>query len=69
MQKKNTPENPLANVKHIDYKNTEVLRSFINQHARIQGRSRTGVSAKQQRRITQAIKRARFMGLLPYIEK
>ena len=57
------------NVKHIDYKDTEILKKFLNPNARILSRRRTGVSAKNQRKLTLAVKRARFMGLLPYIAK
>ena len=57
------------NIKHIDYKDVELLKKFINPSARILARKRTGVSAKNQRKLSQAIKRARFMGLLPYIAK
>ena len=54
-------------IKHIDYKDTELLKKFINPHARILGKKRTGVSAEYQKKLATAIKRARFMGLLPYI--
>jgi len=57
------------NISHIDYKATSILRKFINPHGRIQGRKHTGVTARSQRKLAQAIKRARFMGLLPYIER
>ena len=57
------------NIKYIDYKDVEVLKKFINPNARILARKRTGLSAKHQRKLTQAIKRARFIGLLPYVSK
>ncbi len=50
----------------ISYKNYEQLARFMNDRARIVGRSRSGVSAKQQRKITREIKRARYLGLLPF---
>lgn len=56
-------------IKYIDYKDTEVLKKFINPHARILARKRTGVCAGHQRQLAQAIKRARFIGLLPYIAR
>ena len=59
------PKNP--NLKVIDYKDTETLKKFINTNARIINRRRTGLSAVQQRELAQAVKRARFMGLLPYV--
>lgn len=57
------------NIKHIDYKDVELLRRFITPTARMQSRRRTDVTAKNQRKLAIAIKRARFMGLLPYIAK
>ena len=57
------------NIKHIDYKDTEILRKFLNPHGRLLARKRTGVSAANQRKLGTAVKRARFMGLLPYIER
>ncbi len=55
-------------IKHIDYKDVELLKKFLTPNARIMGRKRTGVSAKMQRKLALAIKRARYMGLLPYIK-
>ena len=55
-------------IKHIDYKDIELLKKFLTPNARIMGRKRTGVSAKMQRKLALAIKRARFIGLLPYIK-
>ena len=57
------------NIKHIDYKDVEVLKKFINPHARMMGKKRTGVSSKSQRQLAMAIKRARFMALLPYVSR
>ena len=57
------------NIKHIDYKDTEVLRKFLNPHGRLMARRRTGVSAANQRKLATAVKRSRFMGLIPYIER
>ena len=57
------------NIKHIDYKDIELLRRFLTPNARIQSRRRTSVTAKNQRKLSMAVKRARFMGLLPYIAK
>lgn len=55
------------NIKHIDYKDTEVIKKFLNTHGRILSRKRTGIAAKYQRQLAMAVKRARFMGLLPYV--
>ena len=51
---------------YVDYKDTEFLKKLINRHGRIVGRRKTGCSAASQHAVTQAIKRARFMGLLSY---
>ena len=57
------------NIKHVDYKCIELLERFIGPHGNILSRKRTGLSAKYQRQVENAIKRARFMGLMPYIVK
>ncbi len=55
------------NLKEIDYKDVELLKGFIDTHGRIVGHRRMRVAARTQRKIAMAIKRARFLGLLPYI--
>ncbi|MFO0783443.1 MAG: 30S ribosomal protein S18 [Phycisphaerales bacterium] len=50
----------------IDYKNVEDLRRLISGNGKIVSRKRAGASAKDQKKIAQAIKRARFLALLPY---
>lgn len=55
------------NVKHIDYKDVAVLKQFINPSGRIISKKRNGLTAKNQRALTNAIKRARIMGLLPFV--
>lgn len=57
------------NIKHVDYKDTDILRKFLNPHGRILSRKRTEISAKYQRQLGTAVKRARFMGLLPYVSR
>ena len=52
---------------HIDYKDTEILKKFINPHGRMLSRKKTGVTAKNQRKLAAAVKRARFMALLPFV--
>ncbi|MEK7135017.1 MAG: 30S ribosomal protein S18 [Patescibacteria group bacterium] len=54
------------NLKDIDYKNTDILRHFISAQAKIMPRKRSHLCAKHQRRLAMAIKRARFMALLPF---
>ncbi len=55
------------NIHHIDYKDAELLKKFLNPHARMMSRKKTGVSSKHQRMLAEAVKRARFMGLLPFV--
>jgi len=59
-EKKNT-------LNHIDYKDITKLVEQTNPHARILSRKRTGFKASTQRSLAKAIKRARFMALLPYV--
>lgn len=54
------------NIKHIDYKDTELLKKFISERGKILPRRVTGTSSKYQRQLTVAIKRARQMALIPY---
>jgi small subunit ribosomal protein S18 len=53
---------------HVDYKDITRLRTMVNPHARMMNRRRTGLSGKGQRNFAQAIKRARFLALVPYIK-
>jgi small subunit ribosomal protein S18 len=55
-------------VHHIDYKDITRLKAMVNPHARMMKRRRTGLTAKGQRNFARAIKRARFMALMPYIK-
>lgn len=55
------------NVDIISYKDVKTLRAFINNNGRILNRRKTGLTSAKQRALSQAIKRARFMGLIPYI--
>ena len=52
---------------YIDYKDTESLRKLLSGNGKIQSRKRTGADAMQQRMIARAVKRARYMALLPYV--
>ena len=51
---------------YVDYKTADELRRLMTPNGKIYSRKRLGVSAREQRMIAQAIKRARFMALLPY---
>ncbi|GMV26322.1 MAG: 30S ribosomal protein S18 [Phycisphaerae bacterium] len=50
----------------VDWKDIETLRRMMSPNGKIYGRKRAGTSAAEQRMVAQAIKRARYMGLLPY---
>jgi small subunit ribosomal protein S18 len=52
---------------YIDYKDTESLRRMLSGNGKILSRKRTGANAMEQRMLSRAIKRARFMALLPYV--
>ena len=57
------------NIKYIDYKDVEILKKFLNPNGKIVSHKRTGVTAKNQRQLADAVKRARFLGLLPFVAK
>ena len=59
----------IESLDYIDYKDVDTLKKFLTPHARIQGKKRTGISASVQRSVSIAIKRARFLGLLPFITR
>ncbi len=56
-----------AGVEYIDYKDVETLKRYLNEQGNILPRRLSGVSAKFQRQLTTAIKRARQVALLPFI--
>ncbi len=53
--------------KIIDWRDKETLKGFISSLAKIKPRRKTGVCAKHQRSLAKSIKRARLMGLLPFV--
>lgn len=55
-----------TNVNYVDYRDAEPLRRMMSPNGKIQGRKRTGLNSYDQRLVAQAIKRARYMALLPY---
>jgi len=55
-------------IQFVDYKDVALLSKFVNQHGRIIARKHTGLSAKNQKKVEKAIKRARFLALMPYIK-
>ena len=56
-----------AGIKYVDYKDPEFLKKFLNEQGKILPRRITGTSLKFQRKVAQAIKRARSLALLPYV--
>ncbi|MCL8024512.1 30S ribosomal protein S18 [Nocardioides bruguierae] len=53
-------------VAHVDYKDTDLLRKFVSDRGKIRSRRVTGITPRQQRMVTRAIKNAREVALLPY---
>jgi small subunit ribosomal protein S18 len=56
-----------SGIKYIDYKNPDFLLKFINEQGKILPRRVTGTSLKYQRKVAQAVKRARHIALMPYV--
>ncbi len=57
-----------TDVAYFDYKDFKTLQRYINQYGQIESRKKTGLSESQQRRLAVAIKRARHIGLLPFVQ-
>lgn len=60
---------PIKSGEAIDYKNIDLLSQFITEQGKILPRRVNGISAKQQRAVTKAIKQARFLALLPFLNQ
>lgn len=58
---------PIKPDEAIDYKDVDLLRKFVTERGKVLPRRITGLTAKQQRDLTTAIKRARILALLPYV--
>jgi small subunit ribosomal protein S18 len=56
-----------SGIKYIDYKDPEFLKKFLNEQGKILPRRITGTSLKFQRKVAQAVKKARHLALLPYV--
>ncbi len=52
---------------YVDYKDTELLKRYLNEQGKILPRRITNVSAKFQRQLTRAVKRARHMAMIPFV--
>ncbi len=59
----------VANVEEVDYKDVDVLRDFIAENGKIIPARLTGTRAFNQRQVNTAIKRSRFLAMLPYIDQ
>ena len=57
------------NLKEVDYKEVDLLKRFISGQAKIIDPKHTGTCNKHQRHLARAIKRARIMGLLPFVRR
>ncbi|MGI9534102.1 MAG: 30S ribosomal protein S18 [Thermodesulfobacteriota bacterium] len=64
--KKRRARNLAKEGKKIDYKDVDLMSQFITERKKILPRRNTGLNAKEQRKVGVAIKRARYMALLPY---
>jgi len=56
-------------ITEIDYKDLNLLKSYVSESGKVVPSRITGTSAKYQRQLTQAIKRARYVALLPYTDR
>ena len=54
-------------IKYVDHKDTHLLERFINSHGKILPRARTKLTDKNQKKVVNAIKRARILALIPFI--
>jgi small subunit ribosomal protein S18 len=57
------------NIDEIDYKDIKTLQKYVNSYAKIDSRKRSGLCARHQRKVSLAIKRARMMALLPFVNR
>jgi len=57
------------NLKDVDYKDIEILRRFVSGQKKIIDPRYSGTCAKHQRKVAQAVKRARYLGLLPFVSR
>ncbi|MBH41200.1 MAG: 30S ribosomal protein S18 [Candidatus Magasanikbacteria bacterium] len=57
------------NIPTVDFQDVDVLRRFLSSYGKIRPRRRSGLSAKYQRKVAKAIKKARIAGLIPFVPK
>lgn len=65
----NKKSSPIKETELLDYKDIDLLRKFITDQGKILPRRFTGLTTKQQKRLTKAIKQARILALLPFLNK
>nr|YP_009293831.1 ribosomal protein S18 [Ahnfeltia plicata]YP_010204148.1 ribosomal protein S18 [Ahnfeltia fastigiata]AOM65519.1 ribosomal protein S18 [Ahnfeltia plicata]UAT97279.1 ribosomal protein S18 [Ahnfeltia plicata]UAT97484.1 ribosomal protein S18 [Ahnfeltia plicata]UAT97688.1 ribosomal protein S18 [Ahnfeltia fastigiata]UAT97892.1 ribosomal protein S18 [Ahnfeltia fastigiata] len=65
----NRKTSPIKQNESLDYKDIDLLRKFITDQGKILPRRSTGLTAKQQKKLTKSIKRARVLSLLPFLNK
>ena len=71
MMRRGRKGDPLAEqgIRNIDYKDEKMLQRFLTERGKILPARLSGISARHQRQLSTAIKRARFLALLPYIKR
>jgi len=57
------------NVKHVDYKDTETLKRFLSPQSSLVKTWKTGICSKHQRKLVNAVKRSRFLALMPFVSR
>lgn len=67
MRLKKSKLSPIRLNQKIDYKDVDLLKSFITEQGKILPRRTTGITVQQQRQLAKAIKRARILALLPFV--
>lgn len=65
----NKKTSPVKRTELLDYKDIDLLRKFITEQGKILPRRSTGLTCKQQKKLTKAIKQARILALLPFLNK
>ena len=65
----NKKSSPVKPNEELDYKDIDLLRKFITDQGKILPRRSTGLTSKQQKKLTKSIKRARVLSLLPFLNK
>jgi small subunit ribosomal protein S18 len=67
--RRNRKVNPARQMREVDHKNIEVLKRYITEFGQIESRKQVGNTPITQRAVTQAIKRARHLALLPFVKQ